>query len=120
MFYSLIFATAVLFGLMMLAITKVAVSAARRLHHDLVERVLHATASFFDTTPVGRVLNWLTRDVGVLDENLPEAKRYLAKSLPRLLGLLLLICVTVPVAMGVVIPIIAAVAFVQVGTEDTD
>jgi ABC-type multidrug transport system fused ATPase/permease subunit len=40
---------------------------ARRLHNSLVENVLHAPVSFFDTVPMGRILNRFTADLVTVD-----------------------------------------------------
>lgn len=45
--------------------------AATFLHNSLVDIVLQAKMVFFDTTPVGRILNRLSSDVYAIDESLP-------------------------------------------------
>lgn len=45
--------------------------AATSLHSRLVDAVLQAKIIFFDTTPVGRILNRLSSDVYAIDESLP-------------------------------------------------
>ena len=45
--------------------------AATFLHSSLVDIVLQAKMVFFDTTPVGRILNRLSSDVYAIDESLP-------------------------------------------------
>ncbi|XP_068705945.1 ATP-binding cassette sub-family C member 4-like isoform X2 [Montipora foliosa] len=44
----------------------------QRLHDRMVEATLHAQLSFFDTNPTGRILNRFSRDVGCMDEQLPQ------------------------------------------------
>lgn len=44
--------------------------ASSALHHKALRRVLRATMEFFDTNPVGRILNRFTNDVGVIDRML--------------------------------------------------
>ena len=43
-----------------------------RLHDRMVTAVLRAPLLFFDTNPVGRILNRLSKDVGCMDELLPK------------------------------------------------
>ena len=45
--------------------------AATFLHSRLIDIVLRAKMVFFDTTPVGRILNRLSSDVYAIDESLP-------------------------------------------------
>ncbi|KAK7199134.1 pentamidine resistance protein 1 [Novymonas esmeraldas] len=46
--------------------------AARRLHATLLYTVSSATLTFFDRTPLGRIVNRLSKDVYVLDDELPS------------------------------------------------
>ncbi|RPA89809.1 hypothetical protein L873DRAFT_1831877 [Choiromyces venosus 120613-1] len=43
---------------------------ARRIHEKLVSAVLYSPIRFFDTTPVGRIINRLSNDISALDYNL--------------------------------------------------
>ncbi|PWW78291.1 P-loop containing nucleoside triphosphate hydrolase protein [Tuber magnatum] len=43
---------------------------ARRIHEKLVSAVLYSPIRFFDTTPVGRIINRLSNDIAALDNNL--------------------------------------------------
>ncbi|KAL9971579.1 hypothetical protein ACROYT_G017757 [Oculina patagonica] len=42
------------------------------LHNSMLSAVLKAPVLFFDTNPVGRVLNRFSRDIGIMDELLPD------------------------------------------------
>lgn len=46
--------------------------AARTMHITLLRSSLHWSLSFFDTTPIGRVLNRFSNDIYVLDLTLPQ------------------------------------------------
>ncbi|XP_054155704.1 multidrug resistance-associated protein 1-like [Oppia nitens] len=43
----------------------------KRLHRQLLARVMHAPMEFFDTTPVGRLLNRFNKDMYLIDIHLP-------------------------------------------------
>ncbi|KAJ2059706.1 hypothetical protein GGI17_004233 [Coemansia sp. S146] len=46
-----------------------AVRAARSLHSQLLRRVVRATPQFFDSTPLGRIINRFSRDMYTIDES---------------------------------------------------
>lgn len=50
-------------------------SAAKILHQHILYNVMRTPVSFFDITPVGRILNRLTKDVDTLDNVLPMTLR---------------------------------------------
>jgi ATP-binding cassette, subfamily C (CFTR/MRP), member 4 len=45
--------------------------ASKRLHNKMLRSVLRATIEFYDTNPLGRILNRFAADVGISDELLP-------------------------------------------------
>lgn len=49
------------------------ITASQRLHDRMAQSVLRAKIEFFDTNPLGRILNRFSADVGVADDQLPQA-----------------------------------------------
>ncbi|KAI8611102.1 P-loop containing nucleoside triphosphate hydrolase protein [Chytriomyces sp. MP71] len=48
------------------------IRSARILHNSMLENVMHLPQSYFDTTPLGRILNRFSKDVYTVDEVLPR------------------------------------------------
>jgi ATP-binding cassette subfamily C (CFTR/MRP) protein 1 len=46
-------------------------TSSRKFHEALVRGILRAPMAFFDTTPLGRVVNRFSKDISVLDDRLP-------------------------------------------------
>lgn len=46
-------------------------NAAKKLHLNLLVAALHWTMSYYDTTPLGRILNRFSTDVQAVDNTLP-------------------------------------------------
>jgi ABC-type multidrug transport system fused ATPase/permease subunit len=42
-------------------------NAASKLHGTMLERILRSPMSFFDTTPLGRILNRFSKDIDIVD-----------------------------------------------------
>jgi ABC-type multidrug transport system fused ATPase/permease subunit len=47
------------------------IRAAAKLHKDMLFCILRTPLSFFDVTPMGRVINRFNRDMGTIDEDIP-------------------------------------------------
>uniref|UniRef100_A0A8C1N9Q3 ATP-binding cassette, sub-family C (CFTR/MRP), member 3 n=1 Tax=Cyprinus carpio TaxID=7962 RepID=A0A8C1N9Q3_CYPCA len=60
----------VMFSSFTLALGKI--QAARKLHQTLLDNKFHTPQSFFDTTPIGRIINRFSKDIYVIDEVLPS------------------------------------------------
>lgn len=51
------------------------VHAARDLHNNLLSRTMRLPMSFFDCTPLGRIMNRFSKDVDVIDNLIPMILR---------------------------------------------
>ncbi|CAF5160834.1 unnamed protein product, partial [Rotaria magnacalcarata] len=49
----------------------VCLNASRVLHNKMFQRIIHCPISFFDLNPIGRILNRFTKDMAIVDEELP-------------------------------------------------
>lgn len=49
------------------------INSSKNLHNTMLSVVLKAPVLFFDTNPAGRILNRFSRDIGILDELLPDS-----------------------------------------------
>ncbi|KAK6334593.1 hypothetical protein TWF718_010050 [Orbilia javanica] len=58
-----------------LTLTTAGTEASKNLMKKAMRRVLRAPMSFFDTTPLGRIVNRFSKDVDVMDNNLTDAMR---------------------------------------------
>ncbi|XP_070201297.1 multidrug resistance-associated protein 1-like [Littorina saxatilis] len=81
------------------------VRATARMHAGMLLNILRSPMAFFDTTPIGRILNRFSRDVDVMDVNLPQSARMTIVGVGNLLNTLILISYSSPVFLSVVLPL---------------
>ncbi|KAI0484814.1 P-loop containing nucleoside triphosphate hydrolase protein [Xylariaceae sp. FL0804] len=74
-------------------IATICVGASQRLTNQATLRVMAAPVSYFDTTPLGRMINRFSKDVETMDFNLTEAIRMYLYSLTSMLAIFILIIV---------------------------
>ncbi|XP_068583608.1 LOW QUALITY PROTEIN: ATP-binding cassette sub-family C member 10 [Cebidichthys violaceus] len=90
-----------------------AICAATAIHDRLLDRVLKATVSFFDTTPMGRILNRFSSDLYTVDDSLPFILNILLANVFGLLGTLVVISYGLPWVLALLLPL----ALVYHGTQ---
>ena len=90
-----------------------AVRAAVRLHQSLLYGVLRSPMSFFETTPMGRILNRFSKDIDSVDMALPYGFLYLTICLLQVASGITMIVVVIPVFVFIIAPIIVVYFLVQ-------
>jgi ATP-binding cassette, subfamily C (CFTR/MRP), member 1 len=87
--------------------------AARDLHNKLLHNAMRLPMSFFDTTPLGRILNRFSKDVDVIDNVLPMSMRFWLMMFFNTVGVLVTISYSTPIFLAVVLPLGVVYYFVQ-------
>ncbi|GFO48336.1 multidrug resistance-associated protein 1 [Plakobranchus ocellatus] len=83
------------------------VIAGKHLHSQMMYRLFRAPVSFFDTTPIGRILNRCSRDIEIIDNILPIICRDFLNTFGSNCITMLVILIQTPVFGAVLIPVIA-------------
>ncbi|KAJ0033464.1 hypothetical protein NQD34_000571 [Periophthalmus magnuspinnatus] len=82
-----------------------AICAETTIHNRLLDRVLKATVSFFDTTPLGRILNRFSSDIYSIDDSLPFVLNILLANVFGLLGILVIMSYGLPWILVPLVPL---------------
>ncbi|NXC80564.1 MRP7 protein, partial [Cercotrichas coryphoeus] len=89
------------------------VRAAAVIHDRLLQRILKATVTFFDTTPTGRILNRFSSDVYCVDDSLPFILNIFLANIYGLLGMLVVITYGLPWIGLVLLPLAVVYFLIQ-------
>ncbi|TKR66776.1 hypothetical protein L596_023017 [Steinernema carpocapsae] len=88
------------------------IQASLNLHNPLLFNLLRSPLSFYDTTPLGRVLNRLGKDMEVIDLRLSSNFRFLAVCVLNVLQTVIIIMVSTPIFGVVIVPIAFLYVFI--------
>ncbi len=90
------------------------ISASHILHENLMTNILRAPMSFYDTTPLGRIVNRFSRDVDVLDVNIPLTTRIWLGTMSAVITTIIIISYSTPIFLAVLVPLGVLYFFLQV------
>ncbi|XP_056131630.1 ATP-binding cassette sub-family C member 9 [Lampris incognitus] len=88
-------------------------SAATNLHHNLLNKIIHAPIRFFDITPLGQILNRFSADTNIIDQHIPPTLESLTRSTLLCLSAIGVIASITPVFLIALIPQAVAFYFIQ-------
>ncbi|KAI9598139.1 hypothetical protein BDF19DRAFT_433612 [Syncephalis fuscata] len=82
-------------------------------HESMLLGVVRSPMSFFDTTPLGRILNRFSKDQTTIDENIPRTIAGFVRTLLQVFGVLGIIAYSSPGFIVVIIPLTFIYVYVQ-------
>ncbi|KAF8813301.1 ABC transporter [Phlegmacium glaucopus] len=68
----------------------------RKLHKDAIHRVMKAPMSFFETTPLGRIMNRFSKDIDTVDNLLGDSLRMFTGTFSSISGSIIIISIVLP------------------------
>ncbi|EGG24088.1 hypothetical protein DFA_06227 [Cavenderia fasciculata] len=89
------------------------VTCAKRIHENLFAAILKCPMSFFDTTPMGRILNRFSRDQDVLDQMIASSTSQYILYSTQIVATIVIISVITPFLLVPIAPIIVLYYFIQ-------
>ena len=91
-----------------------AMNASVILHNTILVNIIKSPMSFFETTPLGRIMNRFSKDTYILDDLLPRTLIDFAITMFDLLGMMVIISYATPWFLSVLLPLGLLFIFIQV------
>ncbi|KAM9671740.1 ATP-binding cassette sub-family C member 9 isoform 2-T2 [Trichechus inunguis] len=88
-------------------------TAAKNLHHNLLNKIILGPIRFFDTTPLGLILNRFSADTNIIDQHIPPTLESLTRSTLLCLSAIGMISSATPEFLVALLPLGVAFYFIQ-------
>ena len=88
--------------------------ASTNLHQAILKNCLRSPMSFYDTTPLGRIVNRFAKDIDVIDTIIPRNLDAWGKCTINVMATVIMISYATPLFMAVIFPLGIFYFFVQV------
>ncbi|XP_030575794.1 ATP-binding cassette sub-family C member 9 isoform X1 [Archocentrus centrarchus] len=96
-----------------LSVEFLGLSSATNLHHNLLNKIIHAPVRFFDITPLGQILNRFSADTNIIDQHIPPTLESLTRSTLLCLSAIGVIASITPFFLVALVPLAVAFYFIQ-------
>ncbi|XP_051889407.1 LOW QUALITY PROTEIN: ATP-binding cassette sub-family C member 9-like [Pristis pectinata] len=105
-------------GIMLCLITSLTVewmglTAAKNLHRNLLNKIILAPVRFFDSTPLGQILNRFSADTNIIDQHIPPTLESLTRSIFLCLSAIGVLSYVTPIFLVALLPFGVAFYFIQ-------
>ncbi|XP_064477021.1 ATP-binding cassette sub-family C member 3-like [Ornithodoros turicata] len=90
-----------------------ALAASKSFHDSILQRIVRAPMSFFDTIPLGRIINRFSKDIDQADYQMAVVADSLLEHTTDVIGILFLICASIPFFMLAIVPCVVIYLFIR-------
>ncbi|XP_038663729.1 ATP-binding cassette sub-family C member 8 isoform X4 [Scyliorhinus canicula] len=116
--YTIVFSILCCLGIVLCLVTSIAVEwtglkVTKELHKSLLNKVILAPMRFFETTPLGNILNRFSADTNIIDQHIPATLECLIRSTLLCVSALAVISYVTPVFLIALVPLAVAYYFIQ-------
>ncbi|KAJ2666002.1 hypothetical protein IW148_001361 [Coemansia sp. RSA 1199] len=93
--------------------TRCTICASTKIHQDMLHSVLRSPMSFFDTTPIGRILNRFSSDLQRCDERLPRSVSNMINTMVNVVSAVVVIGLSTPLMLVLMLPLVMVYRYLQ-------
>ncbi|XP_040265862.1 ATP-binding cassette sub-family C member 8 isoform X1 [Bufo bufo] len=116
--YSMVFSVLSCLTIIMCLATSIAVEwtglrVAKKLHNSLLNAIILAPMRFFETTPLGSILNRFSADFNTIDQHIPATLECLSRSTLLCASALAVISYVTPIFLISLVPLVITCYFIQ-------
>ncbi|KAJ2497314.1 hypothetical protein GGH96_005197 [Coemansia sp. RSA 1972] len=93
--------------------TRCSIRASTKIHQNMLHSVLRSPMSFFDTTPIGRILNRFSSDLQRCDEILPRSVSRMVNTIVSVVSAVVVIGLSTPLMLVLMLPLAMVYRYLQ-------
>ena len=105
---------AILISVMNVTLAYSAMKATKNLHQGLLINIMHLPMRFFESSPLGRIMNRFSKDVNSVDDKVPRSLGMFLRTFLASLGTVFVISYSTPLFLTCVLPLGTLYVFIQV------
>ena len=88
-------------------------AASKTIHESLLDKVMHSPMSFFDSNPLGRILNRFSSDIDTVDQTIPFELDDMLNCILEVAAILVIITYSTPWFLAALLPLAAVYFLLQ-------